>query len=318
MVPAASRLYLPGIPSSLDPVSLIAVGFAVGVVVGLTGMGGGAVMTPLLVLVFRVPPLTAIGSDLVTSLFMKPVGGFVHWRRGTVEKGVVKFLLIGAVPSAFAGVFLIRLLGSGSGLELRVQLLLGAALLLAVLGIVGRCWRPATVETAAQVKPRPVATVAVGALTGLIVGMTSVGSGSLVIVLLMLIYPGLSGRRLVGTDLVQAIPMVGAAALGHVLYGDVKLALSGALLIGAIPGAYLGSRLSSMGPDVVLRPALTLVLYASALKLLGFDLLQPLPIAFGVLLATAVAYLTLVRPGHRRLTLIRLATGFTAHTRTGS
>jgi uncharacterized membrane protein YfcA len=115
-------------------------GLIVGFVVGLTGMGGGALMTPILVIIFRVHPLAAIGSDLVASLFMKPVGGFVHWRRGTVEMSIVKWLLVGSVPAAFAGVFAIRLFGAGDALQSRVQLLLGAALVVACVGIVAKSY----------------------------------------------------------------------------------------------------------------------------------------------------------------------------------
>ena len=307
MAHAAARPYCLPILSGPDPITLGVAGFAVGVVVGLTGMGGGAVMTPVLVLLLRVQPLTAIGSDLVASLFMKPVGVFVHWRRGTVEKEVVKLLVLGSVPAAFSGVFLVRLLGTGSTLQARVQLLLGAALLLAVAGILARSWRRPTVEADAEPILRRPLTIAIGALAGLVVGVTSVGSGSLVIVLLMAVYPGLSGRRLVATDLTQAVPMVGAAALGHLVYGEVNLGVAAAILVGAIPGTYLGSRISAVGPDLLIRPSLAVVLYASALKLLGVALVQPATLALGVLVAAAVAYLTAVRPGARRLTLIRLA-----------
>lgn len=261
----------------IDPLIALA-GLLVGFVVGLTGMGGGALMTPILVIIFRVHPLAAIGSDLVASLFMKPVGGFVHWRRGTVEKSIVKWLLVGSVPAAFAGVFIIRWFGSGDALQSRVQLLLGAALVVACFGIVGKSYLDARRRRAlnqpiegAPVTSRPAATVLVGAVVGLIVGMTSVGSGSLMIVLLMLVYPMLNSRRLVGTDLVQAVPLVGAAALGHVLVGDFKLALTVSILIGSIPGVYIGSRLSASAPDIVVRPILVFVLAASAMKLLNFS-----------------------------------------------
>jgi uncharacterized protein len=265
-----------GLPQ-IDPLIALA-GLLVGFVVGLTGMGGGALMTPILVIIFRVHPLAAIGSDLVASLFMKPVGGFVHWRRGTVEKGIVKWLLVGSVPAAFAGVFVIRLFGAGDALQSRVQLLLGAALVVACFGIIGKTYLDARRRRGldlrldgAPVTSRPAATVLVGAVVGLIVGMTSVGSGSLMIVLLMLVYPALTSRRLVGTDLVQAVPLVGAAALGHVLVGDFKLALTLSILIGSIPGVYVGSRLSASAPDVVVRPILVFVLAASAMKLLNFN-----------------------------------------------
>jgi uncharacterized protein len=265
-----------GLPQ-IDPLIAVA-GLLVGFVVGLTGMGGGALMTPILVIIFRVHPLAAIGSDLVASLFMKPVGGFVHWRRGTVEKSIVKWLLVGSVPAAFAGVFVIRWFGSGDALQSRVQLMLGAALVVACFGIVGKSYLDARRRRGlgqpadgAPVTSRPAATVLVGAVVGLIVGMTSVGSGSLMIVLLMLVYPMLNSRRLVGTDLVQAVPLVGAAALGHVLVGDFKLALTVSILIGSIPGVYIGSRLSASAPDIVVRPILVFVLAASAMKLLNFS-----------------------------------------------
>ena len=253
-------------------------GLLVGFVVGLTGMGGGALMTPILVIIFRVHPLAAIGSDLVASLFMKPVGGFVHWRRRTVEKSIVKWLLIGSVPAAFAGVFVIRLFGAGDALQSRVQFLLGVALVVACIGIVAKSYldarRRRALDRSAEAAPvtsRPALTVLVGAVVGLIVGMTSGGSGSLMIVLLMLVYPTLTSLRLVGTDLVQAVPLVGAAALGHVLVGDFTLGLTLSILIGSIPGVYVGSRLSASAPDVFVRPILVFILAASAMKLLNFN-----------------------------------------------
>jgi uncharacterized membrane protein YfcA len=253
-------------------------GLIVGFIVGLTGMGGGALMTPILVIIFRVHPLAAIGSDLVASLFMKPVGGLVHWRRGTVETGIVGWLLVGSVPAAFAGVFVIRLFGSGQLLQSRVQLALGAALLLASIGIVAKSYLDARRQRGSNfhqdrlaIRSRPAATVFVGAVVGLIVGMTSVGSGSLMIVLLMLVYPALTSRRLVGTDLVQAVPLVGAAALGHVVVGDFALSITVSILAGSIPGIYIGSRLSASAPDLAVRPILVFVLVGSALKLLGFS-----------------------------------------------
>ena len=260
---------------TIDPLIALA-GLLVGFVVGLTGMGGGALMTPILVIIFRVHPLAAIGSDLVASLFMKPVGGFVHWRRGTVERGIAKWLMVGSVPAAFAGVFVIRLFGTGAVLQNRVQLILGMALVVASVGIVAKSYMDARRQRRIELSPdrhgvasRPAATVVVGALVGLIVGITSVGSGSLMIVLLMLVYPMLSTRRLVGTDLVQAVPLVGAAALGHVLVGDFKLALTLSILVGSIPGVYFGSRISAWAPDIAVRPILVFVLLASALKLLN-------------------------------------------------
>lgn len=253
--------------------SMSVAGLIVGVIVGLTGMGGGALMTPILVLFFGTAPSAAVSSDLVTSLFMKPIGGAVHWRRATVHKGIVRWLLIGAVPAAFAGVFVLNSLGDGEQLQDRIKLGLGAALLLAFGSMVVRQIHARhavpTIEDGLDTPVRPLVTVIVGVLGGLIVGMTSVGSGSLIIVTLIWLYPKLSNRVLVGTDLVQAIPLVGAAALGHVLFGDVKVGLTASLLIGSLPGVYIGARISSRTTAPWMRPILASVLLASALKLLA-------------------------------------------------
>ena len=181
-------------------------GLVVGVVVGLTGMGGGALMTPMLVLFFGIAPLAAVSSDLVAALVMKPVGGAVHLRRGTVHKGLVTWLVLGSVPAAFAGVLLLRSLGDSTAVQDTVKFALGLALLLAALSIVAKnaiALRRGEVEaggaTPAEITVRRAPTLAIGVLGGLVVGMTSVGSGSLMIVLLLLLYPrltaGLAGRH---------------------------------------------------------------------------------------------------------------------------
>jgi len=249
--------------------SVAIAGLIVGFTVGLTGMGGGALMTPILVLLFKVQPLAAVSSDLVASFVMKPLGSAVHLRRGTVNRDLVKWLVIGSVPCAFAGVFVLRLFGGGTGVQNHIKTALGVALLLACISIVAKALvglrRSAENDRPLVIKPGT--TVAIGALGGLIVGMTSVGSGSLIIVMLLVLYPSLSAKELVGTDLLQAVPLVGAASLGHLLFGDFKLGLTTSLLIGSIPGVYLGARLSSRAPDHVIRPALVIVLLASSLKL---------------------------------------------------
>jgi uncharacterized membrane protein YfcA len=266
--------------------SVAAAGLLVGFTVGLTGMGGGALMTPLLVLLFKVQPLAAVSSDLVAAVIMKPVGGGVHLRRGTVNFTLVRWLMVGSVPAAFAGVLVLRQLGDGAVVQDRIKQVLGAALLLAATSIASksllqvRATRKALGTAGgrpAQAKPlrvRPLPTLLIGAVGGLVVGMTSVGSGSLMIVMLLLLYPMLRSSELVGTDLVQAIPLVASAALGHLLFGDFRLGLTASLLVGSLPGVYLGARLSSRANDAVIRPALALVLVASGLKLLGVDNLQ--------------------------------------------
>jgi uncharacterized protein len=265
-----------------DP-AIAAAGLLVGIVVGLTGMGGGALMTPILVFFFGVSPLAAVSSDVVASLFMKPIGGVVHLRRGTVHLGLVKWLCVGSIPGAFLGVLLLRFLGEGGDLQEILLTALGVVLVLASLAMSLKAYlrllarerrrargRAAAPERALKtVRVNRPATVLVGACGGLIVGMTSVGAGSLMIVSLLLLYPSIRAGQLVGTDLVQAVPLVASASLGHLLFGDFGLALTASVLVGAIPGVWLGARVSSHSPGGLVRRALILILFASGAKLLG-------------------------------------------------
>ncbi|WP_277209735.1 sulfite exporter TauE/SafE family protein [Isoptericola croceus] len=279
----------------IDP-GLIVGGLLVGFIVGLTGMGGGALMTPMLIFVFRIDPLVAVSSDIVASLFMKPAGAIVHLRRRTVNLQLVLWLCVGSVPAAFCGVFLIRALPFGDSLDEALQVVLGVALLLAATMLVVRATlgmvqhrralgegpaRPSNAEVVVRKAP----TVLLGAVAGLLVGMTSVGSGSIIIVALLMLYPALKASNLVGTDLVQAVPLVAAASLGHLLYGEFSLDLTTSLLLGAIPGAWFGAQVSSRAPGGLIRRALAILLLASGLKLLGA------PVA--VVAAAAVAALVL-------------------------
>jgi uncharacterized protein len=258
-------------------------GLVVGFVVGLTGMGGGALMTPILILIFGVDPTKAVSSDLVVSLFMKPVGAYSHIRRGTVNWTLVKWLVTGSVPGAIVGVGVIKAMGDNEQTQNFIKEALGIALLLSVAFMLGKAlvslrqyYRDKAAGVATEhstvfdVVARPAPTILVGFLGGVVVGMTSVGSGSLIIVGLLLLYPLLRASDLVGTDLVQAVPLVATAALGHILIGDFSFGTTVWLLIGAIPGAYFGSRVSSgTGQAGIVRRALALVLLASGLKLLN-------------------------------------------------
>jgi uncharacterized membrane protein YfcA len=263
-------------------------------------------MTPVLVLLLHVQPGAAVSSDLVASFFMKPVGGTVHLRRGTVHLRLVAWLVAGAAPAAFAGAALLNTLAKGHALQDDIRLGLGAALLLAVGGIALRTvtrnpaqsdddhdgdWPPV----------RPLPTLLIGAVGGAIVGMTSVGSGSLMIVALMFLYPSLSGRRLVGTDLVQSIPLVAAAALGQLLFGHAQLGVTVSLLVGSLPAVYFGARLSSVAPTRFTRPAIAAVLLVSALKLVGVPTAALLPaLAAAALVAAAPALLRRLRSRRAR------------------
>lgn len=275
---------------------LVATALGIGIIVGLTGMGGGALMTPVLVLLFNVPPLTAVSSDLVASAVMKPVGGLVHLRRGTVNLSLVKWLCIGSVPGAFSGVLIARALGDGQNVQDAIRMALGVALLLAAAGLSVRAYirlverakrRDGRADPLPQDRPevrvRKGWTVLLGLAGGVIVGITSVGSGSLIIIALMALYPMLKASQLVGTDLVQAVPLVMSAALGHILFGDFQFDLTLSLLIGCVPGAWIGAHLSSRAPGGLVRRVLAFVLFASALKLLEVPTPQT-----GIILAVAL------------------------------
>ena len=281
-------------------------GLLVGIIVGLTGMGGGALMTPMLVFFFKADPLTAISSDLVASFVMKPAGALVHLRNSTVNLALVKLLCIGSIPSAFFGAWFISLQPRGDELDTFLKTALGLALVTAAAGLVARAvfqmWQNrlplgegAARPTRPEVRLRPIPTIILGAVAGFIVGITSVGSGSIIIVSLLLIYPGLKASALVGTDLTQAIPLVGAAALGHLLFGDFSLAITASLLVGAIPGAFIGAQISSRAPGGIIRRILAVLLLASGLRLLGVSTELVLVVAVAALFLGSLAWIAIRR-----------------------
>jgi uncharacterized membrane protein YfcA len=281
-------------------------GLLVGIVVGLTGMGGGALMTPMLVFFFKADPLTAISSDLVASFVMKPAGALVHLRNSTVNLGLVKLLCIGSIPSAFFGAWFISLQPRGEELDSFLKTALVLALITAAAGLVARAafqmWQNrlplgegAARPTRPEVRLRPIPTIVLGAIAGFIVGITSVGSGSIIIVSLLLIYPRLKASSLVGTDLTQAIPLVGAAALGHLLFGSFSMAITASLLIGAIPGAFMGAQISSRAPGGLIRRVLAVLLLASGLRLLGLSTELVLVVAVAALVLGSLAWIAIRR-----------------------
>ncbi len=260
-------------------VPLAIAGLLVGTIVGLTGMGGGALMTPMLVFFFGVNPLTAISSDIVVSLLMKPAGAFVHLRRGTVNLSLVAWLCVGSMPAAFLGAWVVSQVPEGVDIESLLRGILGVALLVAASGLVARAMiqmyrnnLPLGEGVVRMTKPvvvvKPIPTVILGAVAGFMVGMTSVGAGSVIIVALLMMYPALKASQLVGTDLAQAIPLVAAAALGHLMFGDFSVNVAASLLLGAVPGAWFGAQISSRAPGGIIRRALAILLLASGLKLL--------------------------------------------------
>lgn len=246
----------------------------VGLLVGMTGAGGGALMTPMLILLFNVKAATAISSDLVAAVAMRPFGAAVHAQRKTVNYRIVGWLAVGAAPAAFFGAWVLSQIVHARAATANVDKALGAALLLGAAAMAlryiqdRRSDNPRT-GTIDSVRIRPLPTAVAGVVGGIVVGLTSVGSGSLLIVMLMFIYPSLSAKRLVGTDLTQAIPLTAAAALGALVFGHVQVPLTAAIVAGSVPAVLLGSFLSSRTIDGFLRPVIFCVVLASGLNYAG-------------------------------------------------
>jgi uncharacterized membrane protein YfcA len=284
----------------IDP--YIVIGSAlVGFLVGLTGAGGGALMTPMLILLFNVKPAAAISSDLVAAVFMRPVGAAVHLRKGTVNLRLVGWMVAGSVPMAFLGAYLLHLLGNSSSAQANIEKALGAALLIGAAAMVLRYLLDRRSSNTRQgvvhnLTIRPIPTLAIGMIGGLIVGMTSVGSGSLMIVLLLFLYPMLGANQLVGTDLTQAVPLTAAAALGALAFGHIEFSVTTSIIIGSVPAVLVGSLFSSRAPDRYIRPAITFVIFASGLKYVGVGTTALGWILCVVLLGAASLWLAYARP----------------------
>jgi uncharacterized membrane protein YfcA len=295
-----------GLAVHLDP--YIVIGSAVvGFLVGMTGAGGGALMTPMLILVFGVTPVSAITSDLVAAVFMRPLGAAVHLRRGTVNLRLVSWMVLGSVPMAFLGTWLLHELGTSSSSQDTVERVLGIALLVGAVAMVVRMWldrrtgqrREATVH---EIAVRPLPTLLIGAVGGLVVGMTSVGSGSLMIVLLLFVYPMIGAKQLVGTDLTQAVPLTLAAALGALAFGSVSFGITASLIVGSVPAVVAGSLVSSRAPDRAIRPVIAFVVFASGLKYVGVGVTQLGWILCGVLLCACGYWIAIAKPWAKPVT----------------
>jgi uncharacterized protein len=247
----------------------------VGLLVGTTGAGGGALMTPMLILLFGVTPSSAISSDLVAAVLMRPFGAAVHLRKRTVNMRMVAWMVAGSMPMAFLGTYLLHVLGGGAANDqTHVELALGVALLLGASAMVLR-WAldkragHQRIAAISEIEVRPLPTIAIGMIGGLIVGLTSVGAGSLMIVLLLFVYPRIGANQLVGTDLTQAVPLTAAAALGALIWNPVVFGVTASIAIGSVPAVLIGSYFSSHAPDRYVRPIITFVIFASGLKYVG-------------------------------------------------
>ncbi len=250
----------------------VASGFVVGTLVGLTGVGGGSLMTPILILLFGIQPVTAVGTDLLYAAATKTGGSLVHGVGRTIEWRVVLRLATGSVPAAILTLLVLYSLGiSSHTTNVFVSKVLGAALLLTSSALIFR--RQLTtlykrrVGSLDPVRTR-FFTILTGAILGALVASTSVGAGALGITALILLYPELPVARLVGSDIAHAVPLTLAAGMGHLLLGNINALLLGTLLMGSLPGIFLGSVLASRVPDQTLRHVLAGVLFFVALKLI--------------------------------------------------
>jgi uncharacterized protein len=258
-----------------DFFSIIAAAFCVGSIVGLTGMGGGALMTPALIFLGVGNAATVVTADLTAAAVYKTGGAITHAREGKPNWVLARWLILGSVPFALAGPWLIHTVaGSADDLDTLLKKCIGFALLFAAatyalrLVINLRRVRGGGPEADPEPTIRPLVTVAVGALGGLLVGVTSVGSGSVIMIALVMLYPGLSALRLVGTDLVQAVPLVMSAAVSNIVLNGLEWHLLVPLVIGSVPGTVLGSRIAPRVPQSFIRRGIVVVLTMSGLALL--------------------------------------------------
>lgn len=254
----------------MDP-AIIVFGLGIGVLVGMTGMGGGSLMTPLLILIFGIQPTTAIGTDIFYSAVTKTVGGWRHFRMKTVNMELVKWLAFGSVPAAVIGVAIVSVLENQIGedrLDSLVYAVLGGTLLM--VGIITLA-RALILRNLVDERDRfeverrhKVAAVLIGATTGFVIGVTSAGSGTVIAILLIAVYR-LAPKKVVGTDVFHAAILLWAAGIAHIIGGNVDFTLAANILIGSVPGVVVGAALSDKAPQGFIRTALGVVLVGSGI-----------------------------------------------------
>jgi len=254
--------------------AILLVSFGVGIVVGMTGMGGGALMTPALIFL-GINPTAAVANDLVATSVTKSVGATVHWKHGSPNLKLAGLLAVASVPFALSGGFIIDAYGWVADAEEFVRVAIGIVLLFTASTYIVRMYiklrrvTDGNVSSAEDPRLKVAPTLAVGMIGGLLVGITSVGSGSLIMVTLLLLYPTLSAVKLVGTDLVQAVPLVLAAAIGHVIVNGVDWEVLLPLIVGGVPGTFIGARIAHWVSQSLIRRGIVIVLSLTGFKLLG-------------------------------------------------
>jgi uncharacterized protein len=254
----------------MDSVAILA-GFTVGAIVGMTGVGGGSLMTPLLIGVFRLSPAVAIGTDLWFAALTKTGGAVAHARHGHVDWAITRRLLAGSLPAAVLAIALMHFTGVTKGWAAALTFSLGIALLLtAVVVFYKQAWTAVglKLERWLPEQRKPALTVASGAILGVLVTLSSIGAGALGATLILLLYPRLAAHRLVGTDIAHAVPLTLVAGIGHATLGHVDWALLGALLIGSLPGIWLGAQLTRRMPERLVRGLLCVSLLTAGVKVL--------------------------------------------------
>ncbi|HEX8987192.1 MAG TPA: sulfite exporter TauE/SafE family protein [Rhodocyclaceae bacterium] len=256
-------------------VAQVVSGFAVGAVVGITGVGGGSLMTPLLVLLFGVAPATAVGTDLLYAAITKSGGTLVHARRGNVDWRITGLLAAGSLPAAAITLFLVSRFAPGGlgGAAPVIKVSLGVALLLTAVALAFRrrlqAWAQANDVDALPAHRRKRLTVITGIALGTLVSLSSVGAGALGVTALFFLYPKLPAIRIVGADLAHAVPLTLVAGIAHWWLGSVDWSLLASLLAGSLPGIFVGSHLAHRIPDRVLRPTLAGMLVLVGSKLIA-------------------------------------------------
>ncbi len=253
---------------TIDWVAVVS-GFGIGAIVGMTGVGGGSLMTPLLISVFKLNPAVAIGTDLWFAAVTKTGGAWAHHRHGHVDYRITGLMLAGSIPASLATIALMHFTGITKGWASALTFSLGIALLLTALTVAYKtAWQALGLRLQRWIPDhrRPALTVASGVILGVLVSLSSIGAGAIGATLILLLYPNLEPRRVVGTDIAHAVPLTLVAGIGHATLGHVNWALLGALLIGSIPGIWLGAQLTRSMPDRLVRTLLCVSLVTAGLK----------------------------------------------------
>jgi uncharacterized membrane protein YfcA len=257
--------------TSFDALAVLA-GFGVGAIVGMTGVGGGSLMTPLLISVFKLHPAVAIGTDLWFAAITKSGGALAHHRHGHVDYRITGLLLAGSIPATIGTIALMHTTGITKGWAGALTVALGIALLLTAVTVAFRdVWAQVGLRLERWIpqERKAIFTVACGALLGVLVSLSSIGAGAVGATLILLLYPRIAAHRIVGTDIAHAVPLTLVAGIGHATLGHINWGLLGALLLGSLPGIWIGANLMKRMPEKVVRMLLCVSLVTAGVKVIS-------------------------------------------------